>query len=396
MLRIAIYTFLGIAFIAALLSFQALLSPRKTDRRLIRAGILRRWFRWYRSLWLRTAAALSGWPHIVDVLLGASRAQLQADQREKIWEHGNARIYLIGESQGRGHPVLVVHSFVSQPWILDLGPERSLVQAIADSGRGTYLLDWGDFGRQEAEHDLSHYANVLMEAEREVLKATGASRLHLAGYCLGGTLCLARAGARSHERVASIALIAAPYDLAVPSALHSMMTHPLLRPVALLDGSSGVPGPVVREGFHALRPQALRSVRALIANRRDPDFRRTYDPLSRWVWEHRRLPGGLFFDLVDLYRNNDLYEGSLEVAGELARAKDVHAPLALFIAERDHIVPSASARAVADHVEAELFRVPSGHVSMISGAAARSSTWPRLVEWFEKNDGAASGRSKVG
>ena len=387
MARAVVYLALGFAVIAALLALQALFSTRRTDRRLIQAGPLRRAFRWYRSLWLRAGSALSGWPHIVEVLIGTSRSKVPTVTRERVWETGKISLDLIGKGEGRGHPVLVVHSFISKPWILDLGPGRSLVQALANTGRATYLLDWGDFGREEAPHDLSHYAHVLMDAEQEILKATGASKLHLVGYCLGGTLCIARAGARRHDHVASMSLIATPYDLAVPSALHSMITHPLLRPVSLLDGSSGVPGQVVREGFHALRPQALRSVTGLIARRRDPGFRRTYDPLSRWVWEHRRLPGGLFFDLVDMYRTNDLYEGTMEIAGELSRAKDVHSPVALFIAERDHIVPSGSARAVADHVDAKVFRFPSGHVSMICGDAARGSMWPALVQWLDSREG---------
>ena len=285
------------------------------------------------------------------------------------------------EGSPRGGPaVLLVHSLISKPWILDLTEERSLARALRAAGFDTYLLDWGDFTRADATNDLSHYANVLMQAEKQVLATSGRSRVHLVGYCLGGTLCFARAAARRHDDVASLSLVATPWDFDVPSTMHTVLSHPLLKPVFFLDGSSGVPGALARESFHILRPQALRTVGALIARRRDADFRRSYDALARWIWEHRRLPGALFFDLVRLFRTNDLLEGRMEIGGDVARASDVSVPVSVFIAERDHIVPSGSAHAVAvDGLEAEMNTVPSGHVSMICGSAAREVMWPRLI-----------------
>lgn len=368
----------------ALLILAWLVAPRGTDRSRIRAGAPRRALRWYRGLWLRSGAAIAGWPHALEVAVGAHRAAVPATTWEPLWKSGRATLYRITGTETDQLPVLVVHSLVSKPWILDLTTEQSFLGALRHEGFPTYLLDWGDFGSAEAEHDLSHYANVLMEAESKVLASSEAERLHLVGYCLGGTLCLARAAARAHPRVASIALIATPCDFAVPGPLHTMMSHGLLKPVSLLDGSSGVPAAVVRESFHALRPQAFRSVLELLRNRRNPAFRAFYDSLGRWVWEHRRMPGGIFFDLVDLFRTNSLFEGNLEVAGEIARLKDIKVPLAAFVAERDHIVPSGSTHALRSvhGLEVEFFTMPSGHVSMICGRAAREVMWPRLFEWL--------------
>jgi polyhydroxyalkanoate synthase len=388
MIRLGIYLALALAIPSLLLGLVWVIAPRRTDRSFVSAGAVRRGLRWYRSLWPRTGAAIAGWPHLIDRALGTPRAPLPATPWDVVWEDGKVRLYRIEGSPDGGIPLLVVHSLISQPWILDLTEERSLLRALRDAGFDTYLLDWGNFDVTEANNDLSHYANVLMRAEDQVLAKTGSKHIHLAGYCLGGTLCLARAAARRHDHIASIALIATPWDFAVPSPLHTVMSHPLLKPVTLLDGSSGVPGSVVREGFHLLRPQALRSVMGFVNQRKDPAFRRSYDALARWVWEHRRLPGALFFDLVDLFRNNALFEGRLEIAGELARLSDVRAPVGVFVAERDHIVPSGSSHALtsAEGLEVDMFTIPSGHVSMICGSAARDVMWPRLIEWIAKHD----------
>lgn len=380
MLRLTLYLAVLLALPAALLGLNWLFATRRTDLALLEAGPVRRLGRWYRALWLRTGAELGGWPHVVDRALGTHRAHLPASTWETVWTHDRCTLSRIEESPGGGPAVLLVHSLISKPWILDLTEQRSLARAVRDAGFDTYLLDWGDFTRADATNDLSHYANVLMQAEKQVLATNARSHVHLVGYCLGGTLCLARVAARRHDDIASLSLVATPWDFDVPSTMHTVLSHPLLKPVFFLDGSSGVPGSLVRESFHILRPQALRTVGTLIARRRDASFRQSYDPLARWIWEHRRLPGALLFDLVRLFRTNDLLEGRMEIAGDIARLSDVRAPVSLFIAERDHIVPSGSAHAAAvDELEVEVHAIPSGHVSMICGSAAREVMWPRLI-----------------
>ena len=361
-------------------------STRRTKRSLIGAGPLRRVFRWYRSLWLRSVANIAAWPHLIEVLFGAGRIKVERTPSEIVWQEGKITVARISGKPG-GPPVLVVHSFVSKPWILDLLPERSFLGALSEAGFDTYLLDWGDFDRQDADKDLSHYASILMRAEKAVLKHAGAQRLHLLGYCLGATLCLARLGARDHSHVESAALVAAPGDFGVPSGIQRLMSHRLLKPVYLLDASSCVPAALVRESFHILRPQALRTVIGYVARRKDATFRRNYAALSRWVWEHRPLPGALLFDLVDLFRTNALLEGRLEVAGEVARLEDIRCPVGVFVADRDHIVPSGSSHSLANvsGMEAEIFNFSSGHVSMVSGGTAQKDMWPRLHEWLRSS-----------
>jgi polyhydroxyalkanoate synthase len=326
-------------------------------------------------------------------LVGVTKTPVAVTPNEIVWSAGKTSLYRIEGPAGKGPPVLVIHSLVSKPWILDLTPERSLLKALSEAGFTVFLLDWGDFDGRDAHHDLSHFATVLLHAEEKVLQSTGAEKLHLVGYCLGATLLLARLAARSHPRVASAALIAAPSDFGVPSGLQMLMSHRLFKPSFFLDGSSCVPESLVRESFHMLRPRALSTVRALVARRSDERFRRVYGATSRWVWEHRRLPGALFFDLVDLFRTNALFAGRMEVAGELARLEDIKVPIGAFVAARDHIVPSGSSHALTSvpGLDVEVFDYPSGHVSMVCGSAAREAMWADLHSWLARQGGAKVG-----
>jgi polyhydroxyalkanoate synthase subunit PhaC len=249
-----------------------------------------------------------------------------------------------------------------------------------------FLLDWGDPDAAETTHGLSACADTLMQAEKEVLARSSSRRLHLVGYCLGGLVCLLRAGALRHADVASVIVLATPVDFGIKVALQPLMSSRLFKPVYLLDRTSCLPPEALRESFHILRPQALRTVFGAWRRRNDVEFRRLYDPLARWVWEHRALSGQMFFDLVELFRSNGLLKESLMVSGELARLRDVHVPVLAVIAERDHIVPSASSHALNDVEQLDVTEVSvaSGHVSMISGTTAMTTTWPAISRWIKE------------
>ncbi|HEV2754175.1 MAG TPA: alpha/beta fold hydrolase [Actinomycetota bacterium] len=380
------------AFALSLLGLNWLFATRATKARLVKAGPIRRLWRWYRSLWLRVPLTFAGWPHVVDVLLRTRRAAVGSTPGEIVWRDGTASLFRFRGDVKHAEPVLIVHAVVSQPWILDLTPERSFVAALVAEGFDVFLLDWGDAGSKQAQRGLGSYVETLLRAETVVLKRSGGERLHHVGYCFGGTLSLMRAAAFPHEHVGSVALLAAPVDFAIPAGLQPLIAHRWFKPVYLLDGSGCVPAEAVRESFHALRPQAIRTTWNALRRRRDRAFRAAYDPIARWVWEHRRLPGQMFFDLVALFRTNALVAGTLELGGAVARLENVKAPVLVLIPERDHITPSGSSHVLSTRagIDVTIVNAATGHVSMVAGSVARSTTWPEVARWLERHQSGGS------
>lgn len=376
---------LGVAIAGPLLlALNWLLATGRTEKGLLDVSRVVRFWRSYRWLWLKIPLNLFGWPHVIDAAIGTRHAPVEQTPYELVWKQGSATLRRYGRGSATGDAVLVVHSLVSKPSILDLAPGRSLIGFLVDEGYDVFLLDWGDPDGAAATRGVSACADTLLEAEKEVLAHSASEQLHLIGYCLGGLLCLLRAGARRHDDVASIVVLATPVDFSISVALQPLISHRLFKPAFFLDGAGCVPPQAMRESFHVLRPQALRAVIGGWRRRKDPAFRQIYDPLARWVWEHRALAGQMFFDLVDLFRTNALLEGRFVVSGQTVRLQDIRPPVLSLIAERDHIVPSASSRALSGVAELSVTEVliASGHVSMISGGSAMTTTWPTIARWL--------------
>lgn len=373
-------TFAGMRWVAAVLwvivavAAGSLVLPRDTDRRRVQARGLLWLLRWWRSTSTRILLWFVGWPHLLDVLFfGGGGPQDPATPFDVVWRQGKTRL-LHYRNRGRirhPEPVLLVHSTVSKPWILDLTPTRSLVRSLIDAGFDVYLLDWGDPGRKEAMNGLAEYTATLRAAEA----AIPGEAVHRVGYCFGASLCLLDADA---PHVRSTVLIAPVVDLAAQGGFQSVLRSDLIPPTLALDHDGCVPAAVIRESFHGLRPQALRTTWARLRNARklDAEYREFYAAMSKWAWRQRRLPGALFFDVVDLHRTNP-------IIARLTQSPP-SAPTLIVMAERDHIVPRAASEALASvpGVNPDVLHTPSGHVSMVVGSAARQVVWPGIAEWL--------------
>lgn len=369
------------ASVSAVATAVWLLGSSTTDPRHLRVCPSRQLWRTVRALCAAALLNVLAWPHLVDVLLRTKRARVGITPSEVVWTSRTNATLRRYAGKRSGTPVLVVHSVITEPWILDLADGHSLIGHLVAEGRDVYLLDWGA-PVQRGGHGLEKHIDVLEAAERVVLARSKKRKLDLVGYCLGATICLVRVAVDPAPHVRSIVAIAPPVDLAAGGRLASFIRHPLLRPAQLLDGDANVPPAVIREAFHALRPRALQSVRLGWKLRRDPNAMAYYGAMARWAWEQRRLSGAMFMDLVDLFRSNALMRGTLEVGGRWAPLERITCPVLVLVAERDHIVPTESSLALRTGGRVVVEVVPSGHVSMVVGTGARTGAWPALSRWL--------------
>ena len=93
--------------------------------------------------------------------------------------------------------------------------------------------------------------------------------------------------------------------------------------------------------------------------------------------------------MVDLLvRRNQLMKGQLRLGGRRVRLKAVTCPVLNVIAEKDDVVPAASAkpvRALVGSDDFEELQVDAGHVGLVTGRTGHTRTIPGIIDWFVRH-----------
>ena len=91
-------------------------------------------------------------------LAGVGRPEVGCSPKDVVWRRDKVQLYRY-HSPGPtlGPPILLVMSLVSKPYVLDLRPGNSFVEALVGRGFDVYMIDWGYArrgGRRQQLRDL--------------------------------------------------------------------------------------------------------------------------------------------------------------------------------------------------------------------------------------------------
>ncbi|MFB6263658.1 MAG: alpha/beta fold hydrolase [Bradymonadaceae bacterium] len=317
--------------------------------------------------------------------------------RESRWRLLRYRVP--GEVEHR-RPVLIVPSLINRHYVLDLLPDRSFVGYLAEQGHEVYMLDWGgERGDEDRYLGLDEICDdFVRRARRAACRRSDADRLHVLGYCLGGTITAIHA-ARFPDAFASHVALAAPVAFDDDGKLTTWMNNPTFDLDSLVDATRNVPWPLMQFAFHMLQPTMnLKKMTYLWEKADDEDFLDGFAALEIWGNDNVSFPGEAFRGYIRrLYRENRLIRGEFALSGWPISLSDIDHPTLVISFEHDHIVPGESAAPLADAVgtdEVEHLHLPGGHVTSVTSTSAKEKLWPRISEWFarrnaEQNAGAA-------
>ncbi len=295
-------------------------------------------------------------------------------------------------------PLVIFPPWINKFYILDLGPEKSLVKWCLDKGYTVFVASWVN---PDARLALKTFEDYMIEGVYAALDAielaTGEKEVNAVGYCIGGTLLacsLAHMAQRGDTRIKSATFLVTQVDFTEAGELKVFIDEEQIADIEERMHQKGgyLEGSTMASTFNMLRSNDL--IWNYVVNNyllgREP---MPFDILF-WNSDATRLPSAMHvFYLRECYLENKLAEGRMELGGEELHLGDVKVPVYLQSSREDHISPYNSV-----YKATRLFGGPvrficagSGHIAGVINPPAldKYNYWTNddlpgtPAEWFE-------------
>ena len=312
-----------------------------------------------------------------------TRAAIAQTPKQLVWTLNKAKLYryvpVVPEAKRHPVPLLLVFALMNRPYILDLRPGHSFVEAMVKQGYDVYLLDWGSPGPEDKNLKFDDYVlDYMPRAIRKLKAISGVEDFSLLGWCIGAILTTMYAAMLPDDGLRNLILLTAP--LAFPDeeklTFKRWIDERYFDVEKVLQAFGNMPAEMLEYGARALKPvdNYILNYLRLWDNLDNPQVVDAWHAMNTWVTDNIPMAGAAFRQLiVDLYRHDRLMQGTMMLRGQRVDLSRIKANLLTIIADGDHITPSCQSEPIMDKVSStdkELFRVRGGHIGIMAGSGA--------------------------
>lgn len=288
-------------------------------------------------------------------------------------------------------PVLIVYALVNTYKMLDLQPDRSYIRNLLDAGLDVYLIDWGNPSKSDRYLSIDDYVNsYINNCVDTIRKQNRIDKVNILSICQGGTLSVIYASLYPNK-VKNLVTQVTPIDFSTNDGLLFRWSKNMDFD-KLVEGFNGlIPGDFLNQGFDMLKPMMkVQKQQTLVNNLDDKDKLLMFLRMERWISESPNQAGECFRQFMkELYQENKLIKGELEVGGKKVNLKNLTSPLLNIYATDDHLVPPAATKPLNDFVgtkDKELYSFKGGHIGVFVGSKSQKELVPTITEWLKKRD----------
>ncbi|KAB7666473.1 alpha/beta fold hydrolase [Bacillus sp. B1-b2] len=304
----------------------------------------------------------------VDPVVGTS-------ERYAIWKKNKATLWYYPTKEKKyKEPIYLVYSIVNKPYILDLGPSMSLIEAFNKAGYDTYLIDFGIPGYEDRFMTMDDYiVKYIHEGFKRAIRHAGEDLFTVIGFCLGGTLATIFA-ALDNRYIKNLILAVSPIDFSAFPDYDKWLTALQNQEIQLdemIDKMGVIPPESIKYGTRLIvAPVSFSHYLALLNRANNEQYIDKWTRMNKWTLDHIPVAGAALKQIMnDLIRDNKIVEGGLTVYDKPIDFKDIKSNLLVFSTMYDPLVPSALCEPIMDLVSSEdkLFVLfEGGHAALVA------------------------------
>lgn len=336
-----------------------------------------------------------------DVLLGSLETEIATTPFDVVYEEDRLKLkHYKSETKIRSpRPLLLVYALINRETMLDLQPERSVVQSFLKEGVDLYMIDWGYPTRKDRYLTIDDHVNGYMDNIIDFIrKRHNLNKINLMGICMGGTFCVIYA-ALHPDKIQNLVTTVTPTHFDTDQGLlHIWMQN--LDVDKMVDTFGNMPGDLLNFGFLLLNPARLMIDKyvGFLENLDNKKFVENFVRMEKWIFDSPDVPGETFRQFIkDCYQKNLLIQNKMEVGGQRVDLKKITMPLLNYYGKYDHLVPPEACERLTKKVgskDTENVCLDTGHIGIYVSSKCQKEFAPKIALWLKTREDTKKRRTK--
>jgi polyhydroxyalkanoate synthase len=312
--------------------------------------------------------------------------------KEKIWSRDKVEVYhyLNTTAVEALTPVLIVYALVNRHNMMDIHEDNSYVSNLMREGLDLYLINWTEPAPEDKFLTMEDYINgYINDAVDVVCKFTKQDSVTLMGICQGGTFSVIYS-ALNPQKVRNLVTLVTPIDFHTKKDTLSLWARHL-NIDALVDKWGNISGEFLNCGFEMLKPMLkLNKTIKMLKSIENETQLTSFLRMESWIADSPGQAGECLRKFIkDLYQENKLIKGTMQLGNRTVDLKKVTMPLLNIYAEEDHLVPPESSIRLNELVgstDKRLTKFAGGHIGVFVGSRSRKELAPAIAGWLKERD----------